>query len=115
MGGQASSLVIVMLYQHHSRPLFEVTTMGLSMVMHRNNGMACGNVAVASFTYVKEAQKTKKVVYLHTAALIWLASRNGASSIFCVPTALLPTDIRHTRLHVLYNDSRFERSVLKLR
>ena len=43
------------------------------MVMPCNNGVACGNVAVASFTYVKEAQKTKKVVYVGTTAPLWLA------------------------------------------
>ena len=62
-----------MLYQHHSRALFEVTILGLSMVMHRNNGVAGRKVGVAPFIYVKGAQKTRKVVYLATTAPLRLA------------------------------------------
>ena len=47
--------------------------MGLSMVMHRNNGVAGRKVGVAPFTYVKGAQKTRKVVYLATTAPLRLA------------------------------------------
>ena len=47
--------------------------LGLSMVMHRNNGVAGRKVGVAPFTYVKGAQKTRKVVYLATTAPLRLA------------------------------------------
>ena len=43
------------------------------MVIHRNNVVAGGSVGVASFTYVKEAPKTRKVVHLGTTAPMRLA------------------------------------------
>jgi len=43
------------------------------MVIYHNNGVAGGSVGVASFTYVKEVQKMRKVVHLSTTAPMRLA------------------------------------------
>ena len=70
----------------HVISTFRIPVMAIRMAQitafRRNNGVRCVIVGVASFTYVKEANDTKKSVHSPTPAPLRLALQNNESVMF---------------------------------
>ena len=101
----------------HVISTFRIPMMAIRMAQikafRRNNGVRCVIVGVASFTYVKEANDTKKSVHSPTPAPLRLALAEQRICNVCVAVAYLSHNFRHSQLHYSQYWSRFDRSGLQ--
>ena len=87
----------------HVISTFRIPMMAIRMAQikafRRNNGVRCVIVGVASFTYVKEANDTKKSVHSPTPAPLRLALAEQRICNVCVAVAYWSHNFRHAQLH----------------
>ena len=87
----------------HVISTFRIPMMAIRMAQikafRRNNGVRCVIVGVASFTYVKEANDTKKTVHLPTPAPLRLALAERRICNVCVDAAYLSHNFWRSRMH----------------
>ena len=84
----------------HVISIFRILMMAIQIkAFRRNNGVRCVIVGVASFTYVKEANDTKKSVHSPTPAPLRLALAEQRICNVCVAVAYLSHDFWHSQFN----------------
>jgi hypothetical protein len=96
-------LILISQKSLHAISNFRILMIAIRMAQikafRRNNGVRCVIVGVASFTYVKEANDTKKSVHSPTPAPLRLALAERRICNVCVDAAYLSHGFRHSQLH----------------